>query len=256
MFQEIKRKKKSHKIISQIRESILQGKLKHGDKLPSEKELVDQLNVSKHTLREALSALEEMGLIELRQGINGGAYIAKVEIDVAQYHLVNYLYSRNLTPNHLSELRKLIEPYAAKIVADKITDEQLKIIKDMNDRARFFLENNQLEKAVKNEYALHKYIADLTGNPLLILIIDFAERTLKEFKQKLGADERFYTTVLERHERIYKALEERDATKAGNEMLGHVKQVEEGLTALEEKIDLKKVNALTSFWDNKERVII
>jgi GntR family transcriptional regulator, transcriptional repressor for pyruvate dehydrogenase complex len=251
MFQEIKQKKITHRITSQIRAAILQEKLVQGDKLPSEKDMVEQFNVSKHTLREAMRALEEMGFIEMRKGVAGGAYVVKVGIHVAQGHLVNYLYSRKLTPSHLSDLRKLIEPHAARIVAKTITDDQLQFIKNLNDEARFNLENGHLEKAISKEYALHRYIADLTENPLLILIVDFAESAMKDYKKYLGADETFYATVLKHHERIYQALEARDGEKAAEEMLEHVTQVEENLIALEGVAGMENVNALAPFWENQ-----
>ena len=62
----------TQKIINQIRTAILEGKLKPGDVLPPEKELMEQFGVSKQTLRESLRALEHMGMIDVRKGIGGG----------------------------------------------------------------------------------------------------------------------------------------------------------------------------------------
>ncbi len=80
MYQEIEKNTKvSDGIIEQIRNSILKGELKPGDKLASEKELVDQFKVSKSSMREALRALEVLGLIDVKKGINGGTFVSKVD---------------------------------------------------------------------------------------------------------------------------------------------------------------------------------
>ena len=73
-----KSEKVSDSIIAQIRDAILSGQLKPGDRLASEKELIEQFNVSKATMREALRVLEVIGMIEMRKGIAGGAFVAEV----------------------------------------------------------------------------------------------------------------------------------------------------------------------------------
>ena len=76
----IKTEKVSSHIIEQIRDAILSGRLKPGDRLASERELIMQFQVSKATMREALRVLEVMGLIEIRKGVSGGVFIAEVEM--------------------------------------------------------------------------------------------------------------------------------------------------------------------------------
>ena len=75
-----KTEKVSESIITQIRDAILSGKVKPGDRLASEKELLSQFSVSKATMREALRVLESMGLIEIRKGVVGGVFIAEVDM--------------------------------------------------------------------------------------------------------------------------------------------------------------------------------
>ena len=97
MFESARQNKTTDIIIERIRTAILEGKLKPGDKLPPEKELGDQFGVSRQTMRESLRALEHMGLIILKKGSGGGAFIVEVERQVATQNLANYLYFKNLT---------------------------------------------------------------------------------------------------------------------------------------------------------------
>ena len=97
MFKIARTSKITQKIIDQIRTAILEGKLKPGDILPPEKELMEQFGVSKQTLRESLRALEHMGLIDVRKGIGGGAHIVEVDIEVTKQSLANFLYFKDLS---------------------------------------------------------------------------------------------------------------------------------------------------------------
>ena len=77
MFKPINSRKATQLIIKQIRSAILRGKIAPGEKLPSSSELTDEFGVSKATLREALRALEYLGLIDIRKGAKGGSMPVK-----------------------------------------------------------------------------------------------------------------------------------------------------------------------------------
>ena len=228
----------TQKIIDQIRTAILAGKLKPGDILPHEKELTEQFGVSKQTLRESLRALEHMGLIDVRKGIGGGAHIVEVDIEVTKQSLANFLYFKDLTIENLSELRKLIEPHAAGKAAEHISKDDLEELRKLNETARGNLNNNLLEEMSHDEINFHRVIAQNTGNPILILILDFVENLLEDFKKVLKPDLAFSKSVLDAHDKIYQAICDKDPKKASTEMYQHVYDVELHLAKLKQDIDL------------------
>ncbi len=228
----------TQKIIDQIRTAILAGKLKPGDVLPPEKELTEQFGVSKQTLRESLRALEHMGLIDVRKGIGGGAHIVEVDIEVTKQSLANFLYFKDLTIENLSELRKLIEPHAAGKAAEHISKDDLQELGKLNETARDNLNNNLLQEMTHNEINFHRAIAQTTGNPILILILDFVENLLEDFKKVLKPDMAFSKSVLDAHDKIYEAICAKDPKKASAEMYQHVYDVELHLAKLKQDIDL------------------
>ena len=228
----------TQKIIGQIRTAILAGKLKPGDILPPEKELTEQFGVSKQTLRESLRALEHMGLIDVRKGIGGGAHIVEVDIEVTKQSLANFLYFKDLTIENLSELRKLIEPHAAGKAAEHISKDDLVELGKLNETARDNLNNNLLEEMSHDEINFHRVIAQNTGNPILILILDFVENLLEDFKKVLKPDLAFSKSVLNAHDKIYQAICDKDPKKASTEMYQHVYDVELHLAKLKQDIDL------------------
>ncbi|MBW2611372.1 MAG: FadR family transcriptional regulator [Deltaproteobacteria bacterium] len=228
----------TQKIIDQIRTAILAGKLKPGDVLPPEKELTEQFGVSKQTLRESLRALEHMGLIDVRKGIGGGAHIVEVDIEVTKQSLANFLYFKDLTIENLSELRKLIEPHAAAKAADHISKDDLQKLDQLNQTARDNLNNNLLAEMSHDEINFHRVIAQNTGNPILILILDFVENLLEDFKKVLKPDMAFSKSVLDAHDKIYQAICDKDPKKASTEMYQHVYDVELHLAKLKQDVDL------------------
>ena len=226
------------KIIDQIRTAILEGKLKPGDILPPEKELVEQFGVSKQTLRESLRALEHLGLIDVRKGIGGGAHIVEVDIEVTKQSLANFLYFKDLTIENLSELRKLIEPHAARKAAEYIPGEDLEVLRSLNETARNNLNNHLLEAMSHDEINFHRVIAQNTNNPILILILDFVENLLEDFKKVLKPDLAFSKSVLDAHDKIFDAICKKDPEKASAEMYQHVYDVEQHLARLKQDTDL------------------
>lgn len=241
MFKEVRQSTVTQKIISQIRSAILQGKLRPGDKLPSERELVDQFQVSKQSLREAMRALEHVGLIDVRKGIGGGAHIVEVDIEVTKENLANYLSFKNLSIENLSEFRKLIEPYAAAKAAENISSKELEALEALNRTTRENLENNRIYEAGQDEFNFHRLISEQTNNPLLILVLDFVESMLDDFKKLFGPDREFFVQVLACHERIYQAILDRDAQRASDEMLAHVTEVGDELLKLKDDLNINSL---------------
>ena len=132
MFSPIKNTKVYEQVIVQIKDMIDKGTLKKGDKLPSERKLVEQLQVSRASIREALRALEVIGLIECRQG--EGNYIKTSFQDNLFEPLSIMFMLEGSNPEAIWELRKIMEVEAAGLASKRITDEQLKELKEITEK--------------------------------------------------------------------------------------------------------------------------
>lgn len=232
MFKNIRQDRAPRQIIQQIRAAILEGELKPGNRLAAETELMSQFGVSKSTLREALRALEYLGLIEIRTGANGGAFVAEVDMQITMESLVNFLHFKSLSIRHITLIRRNLEPCAAQIAAEVMSAEDLKQLKDLIEDSKIALDRGDTAELTKKEIQFHRTIANSTRNPILILILDFIENLLEDVKRILKPDKAFSKSVIQSHERIYRALYNRDAKMASQEMLRDVLKVEKGLAAL------------------------
>jgi len=229
MFKSAKTHRISHNIVKQIRKAILDGDLKPGDRLPPEKELADNFGVSKASLREAFRALEAMGLLEVRQGVSGGAFVQKVDLETARNNFFDYIFFQNPTIHEFTQLRSFIEPAAAEIAARNITKKDIVDLEENLVRTKAKLSNSPFYYELDTYF--HHRIAEITGNRLLCFVIDSLKNAVVRIKLELELDKDFSVRVYNAHERILEALKSHDPERARFEMLHHIREVDEMMVA-------------------------
>ncbi|MBI1893742.1 MAG: FadR family transcriptional regulator, partial [Candidatus Rokubacteria bacterium] len=116
----IKGPRASQEIAQQLRDAIYSGHLLPGDKLPSERELVRQFESSRVTVREAIRSLEMAGLLSVKRGYGGGAFVADVDLRPLKESFSTLLRLRKVTIAHLTEVRLLLEPHLAALAARRV----------------------------------------------------------------------------------------------------------------------------------------
>jgi GntR family transcriptional repressor for pyruvate dehydrogenase complex len=240
MFDSVKSNKVSQHITDQIRNAIFDGRLKPGDKLPPEKELTERFKVSKATLREALRSLEVLGFLEIRKGVSGGAFVTEVDMTKARDLFTNFLLFKNLSLKDLSEVRLLLEPYIAEKATLSITQDDLVRLEGLIKDSERALKSNIGFESRKIEIEFHRIIASITGNPILMFILDFVENLLIDTKEILKPGKEFSGKVLRAHKRIYSGLLERDVKKVHEEMVRHIREVEKDLLAAHKEMAVQR----------------
>lgn len=229
MFDTIKPNRISENIVEQIRSAILGGELKIGDRLPSEKDLAKNFGVSKSSLREAYRVLEAYGLLEIRQGMAGGAFVKEVDLKTIKDGLVNYFFFQNPSIREYTQVRTFIEPEIVKICAAKITDAD---IEELNDNICAMEKEPEGESFLSDlDSAFHKKLVDIAGNNILSLVVESVQTALINVKRLLHTDEAFLQMVCQGHKDIVAALTDRDPDRASTQMLKHIHDVEKGMLA-------------------------
>jgi len=207
-----KSEKVSERIVEQIRDAVLSGRLKPGDRVASEKELVVQFGVSKATMREALRVLEAMGLVEIRKGIQGGVFIAEVDMKTTIHSIMNFLHFKAVSIHDITMLRFMLEPSVAYMAAGRLTPEDIRRLEQMIERG----EDTQTE--ITKDIGFHRYLARLSDNPILILIMDFIDNLLRDVKSQIDLSASFYNQIKACHSRILGCLACGDAAGARREI--------------------------------------
>jgi GntR family transcriptional repressor for pyruvate dehydrogenase complex len=226
----VKNTKVYEQVIEKIKEMIVSGKLKKGDKLPPERELVDQLQASRASIREALKALQIIGLIESRQG--GGNYIRE-SFEGSLFEPLSIMFSlQNSRPEEILELRKVIEVETAALAAKNINDEELIEIKGIIDQIK---ESYDEELNAKLDKELHYKIANSSGNFLVVVILtavsSLVDSFIKDARKLILTQIENREILIEHHENLYNALLEHNKGRAAEVMRKHLDFVNEYLTS-------------------------
>jgi GntR family transcriptional repressor for pyruvate dehydrogenase complex len=153
----------------------------------------------------------------------------------ARDSFTNFLHFKNLSLRHLTEVRLILESHIAEKAAHTITEEDLNRLKKLIEESEYVLKHNIPTESRKNEIEFHRIIGSITGNPILMFILDFVENLLIDTKEILQPGKDFSREVLNAHKRIYKALLGKDSKKAQEEMIKHVKEVERDLIAIQKE---------------------
>lgn len=225
MFQEAKYNRVFEDVVEQIQEAILQGKIGIGEKLPPERELQTLFKTSRGTLREALRVLEQRGLIEIKRGVNGGAMVRKVPLDVMSENFILLMRSQEVSIKHLIEFRQDIEGKVAALAAERATDEDVGRLKILLEEASKHLTGDEAEweAFLGIDKQLHLEFANISGNPLYIYIFQAIHENISRYYETyLPKIEEHHTEEYKNLCEIVQAIEERDPVKAASLAEYHV----------------------------------
>jgi GntR family transcriptional repressor for pyruvate dehydrogenase complex len=167
----IKVLKKSEMIAKELRNQIIRGKLKEGDSLPSEAELISQFQISRPTLREALRILEADALVTVRRGSRGGPVVHLPGPDIAARHFGLVLQAQDTSLADVFRARQLIEPPAVRMVVEKAKKEAPKQLLDIISQEWLALEKRDIPLLSHYATRFHEGIVRLTDNQTLLLIM-------------------------------------------------------------------------------------
>ncbi|WP_274651684.1 FadR/GntR family transcriptional regulator [Paenibacillus humicola] len=226
MFQSIKKPGKLYvKIAEQINQLILKGTFKPGEKLPSEKEIAEKLQVSRPSVREALAVLEILGILEVKVG--DGSYVKTHAKDLE----LKLEEMKDVSTVELMEARQLIESLIVDLAVQRATTEQIASLQESVDRMRECLDDN-FEEYFRQGSRFHSELAAAANNEVMFKI---AEQLLQpeihplaiNLNKKVLHSRETRIHQIEEHQEIIDAIRERDLEKARKLMIHHIKHLEE-----------------------------
>jgi len=217
------------KIVEQVQDLIKEGKLKLGDKLPPEHTLAEKFGTSRPSVREALSALEILGVIESRGG--KGNFI-KDNLNSPLYERRFKELEEEESPFELLEARKAVETEIAGLAAEKATSEDIREIEETLDRMENTLDDTPRVMEFDREF--HIAIAKAAHNSILFQMMNYLADGLKEslwvnIKEKSWALPGHPQKYLEEHTKLLEAIKEGNKKAARRTMYSHLADVEEDL---------------------------
>jgi GntR family transcriptional regulator, transcriptional repressor for pyruvate dehydrogenase complex len=213
-FREMRKLTVPEEIVQDILEMIQKGELQPGDQMPTERELMERMNVSRSSLREALSALSIMNIIKIHPGRR--SIITSLEPDLLVKHLEFAISLEDTTLFHLFEVRKMLEVNCAGMAAERIEDEEIQKLVQL-------LEEDTLRDA---DIDIHREIVEITKNPIIKRIYKSIEQLSQMSRERTGNISGVREQAKKDHPEIIQTIISRDPKAAQEAMLKHLAFIE------------------------------
>jgi GntR family transcriptional regulator, transcriptional repressor for pyruvate dehydrogenase complex len=231
MFRPVSQGRMSEVIVEQIRLLIRQGKLTPGDRLPAERDLCERFEVSRVTVREALRVLEAAGLIEIRVGARGGAFVTAPSSHRVGEGIADLLSMSSLAPADVTEARMVLELGIIPMVCERAVAEDIADLREICARARNALGDDDYQLSLSTEF--HVRVAQAAHNGAIELLVKSLREAMLMSLAHAHEGTPMGETGVREHIAFVDAIEARDVAKATAIMSEHLRRTAErvGTTA-------------------------
>ncbi|MET3926313.1 FCD domain-containing protein [Devosia sp. 2618] len=238
----VPRRKRTDEIVDAIKRMIVEHGLGPGDRLPQERDLMAQFAASKGTVREALKSLEVQGLIGVRTGPGGGAFIERMSEGRAMSLLSNFLYAKNISIANIYQMRKSLEPLLAASATPHIDEAGLKRLEaliSVYDHEPADAQERWTQRMAELDF--HGVVAEYSDNAILAFTCRFLQRLLKD----LTIAQDIYVqpepvrreTGIQHQRDLIAAMRARDTDAAANILSLHMAEAEQHMLDLQAKLE-------------------
>ena len=208
MFTPVRTRRTFEEAAEQIADRVRSGELRVGDKLPAERDLATQMEISRPTLREAVRVLVDAGLIEVRRGPGGGMFVAT---DVVPVDLVRRVTELRLgEAAGVLEARRIIEPQVARLAHARATDEDLQPLERTIELMRGIVERGYRpedeDRFLQLDVQFHLALARAAGNPTLETLLRIVFRQLEILRDMAMHVPAVPGWIIDVHERTLEAV--------------------------------------------------
>jgi len=213
----------SEVIVDQIRLLIRSGRLTAGDRLPSERELCERFGVSRVTVREALRVLEANGLVEIRVGARGGAFVTAPSSRMVGEGIADLISLSSLSAVEVTEARMVFELGLVALVCERATADDIAALYAICDRSSAAIEEDDYPLALSAEW--HTRFARATHNRAIALLADsLHDPMLRSLQEARTAEPAHGRRGAEEHRALVDAVADRDVERATELMRVHLRR--------------------------------
>ncbi|HHW43452.1 MAG TPA: FadR family transcriptional regulator [Desulfotomaculum sp.] len=220
MFRKVEYRRLYEDVINQIETIILAGQLAPGDKLPPERELAEEIGVSRGTLREAFRILERQGIIETRPG--GGRYVRKLpEGLLDKERILSSLETAAMLD--LLEAREVFESKIVELACERATPVDLETI----EQSLAMAEGEKIDglEVLNHDQAFHLALAEATHNIVFVNIVELNLALLFQIRSKTSVLPGRAKEIIAEHRAIFEAVKDRDSQRAREMLLVHLNNI-------------------------------
>lgn len=228
--QEIQKVSITDSVVKSLRNSILEGEYKQGEKLPTEAQFCESFGVSRTCVREALRVLQALRLVEIQPG--RGAFVTSrlpeeeestwyAETDAQFYDFI--------------EVRMAIEPLATRLAIERASDEQIEGLDEILEQFIEANDNKDLTRMIMLDELFHTEIVKIADNKLLVNINKELLRGNKKYRSESFLDNTVYRNAIKPHTRIMECFHNHDPEAGAQEMFRHLEITKKDMEYLQRK---------------------
>lgn len=224
MLEPVKKIRLYESIVQQIQQLIKNGELIPGQKLPPERSLAEELNVSRTSIREALRALEMMGYLESKVGVGGGTYIKEISLNNIISPFSQVLLQNDEFIVELLEVRLFLELEVSRLAAIRRTDEDLEQMRAAVEQME--AEINKGNSGLHGDNKFHEALAIASNNRVLQQFLFMCGDLLEvEREEHLTDNKEEAIKALNQHKELIVAIEKGDDEAAQKIMSSHIHNI-------------------------------
>lgn len=227
-----------------LQRGILEGSIRPGERLPSEREMAEQFGVGRLVVREALRSLQALGLVEVRRGVKGGCFVRHFNMRQMSHSLRNVWSVSRVSLKDVLEARLGFESEILRLAIERVTRADLKRLERNILQTKILAANGSDVELKQKVHEFHLLLAQASRNPLYLLMMHSILDVIDEYMTAL----RFHSVVslktIDEHEEILKCLQPRSRAKAMTALCGHIRKDNQRLVQRAARLNLEEIEYL------------
>lgn len=234
-FKPVKTKRAFEEVCDQIRSEIKSGRISAGDKLPSERNLAEQLKVSRATVREAFRTLEIGGVVSLQKGVKGGAVVMQGDVRPITQTVSDLLSLGGLSLLDYTEARMCLQKEIIRMACERGTEGDFSALDANIARTREKMTQSQIEDRTALTVEFYAILARATKNRAMEILMSAVTEPLAYYIKRIGVDRTW--DVAASRSKFVEHLRARDVDRAIAEMVSHMERLHAYMLTREDSLD-------------------
>lgn len=220
-------------ICGRIRAEMQKGRLKPGDKLPAERDLASQFGTSRAAVREALHNLELTGVVELRKGVKGGAFVRQGDPAMVTRSFSDMVDLGRIPLDHLTESRVILLDAVVRLACEHASEHEFDLLEQSIDRTEELTRQQRYDERRLQLLQFYRLLGQATGNEVMKILVDAVTDIVLKVLGRDNVAPRQDT--VKAHREILARLRQRDAAGASRLMSEHLRALHSHLFKAEEQ---------------------
>ena len=237
-FVSVKPNRVSQQVAEQIKDLILEGKLKPGDKLPGERELSKLIGVGRLSLREGLRILESSGILKTRYGVTSGTYVSQVRVEQLTEKFLDILKLSDITIDQLTEARLEISLVNLKYFINRASAGDVQKLEACTTEIENRLKSGMPTR--EKNILFHQLIAEGSKNPAFIVLHNAILDSLRGFLSRFDSPPEYSKKVLRGNREILRYIKAKNLEKASDAMRKHIRYTGKRVKSLIQQTDWRQ----------------